>query len=520
MSSQPSSESVFRPAFVLMSGRALGFVASFAIPLVLVRIFAQGEFGTYKQLFLIYATLYGVVQFGMAESLFYFLPAAEERGGHYALNAMLTLGLAGALCLAVLWAAAPAIGAGFNNASLPGYVPLLGIYLLLMLVSAPLEIVTTARKRHRYAFWAYALTDFLRACLCILPVLFFRDLSWLLYGAIACAALRLVATLVYLRREFGATLRPDWSLLWRQVAYAGPFALAVAIDVLQSNLHQYAVSYRFDAATFAIYSVGCLQVPLVDFMMTSTGNVLMVRMRESLQARDGVSALALWLDTTRKLALVFIPLAGMLLVTASDLIVSLFTRSYAGSVPVFMVWCAIIPLSALLTDAVLRVHAATRFLILVNLAKLALVLGLLAVLMPPFGVQGAVLAALLAALLSKGLALYRIKHLMRVGITGLLPWRSIVAIIVLAAAAAVPALLLKSMLDVAPPLRLLATGAAYALACLALMLRFGPLQTGEKQAVSGRLQRPLAQLRDAWDRRSARRARALELARSLDTRSR
>ena len=34
----------------------------------------RAEFGTYKQLFLIYATLFGVAQLGMAESLYYFIP--------------------------------------------------------------------------------------------------------------------------------------------------------------------------------------------------------------------------------------------------------------------------------------------------------------------------------------------------------------------------------------------------------------------------------------------------------------
>ena len=36
--------SVFKPAFMLMSGRALGFVAAFAIPIVLVRMFDQTDF--------------------------------------------------------------------------------------------------------------------------------------------------------------------------------------------------------------------------------------------------------------------------------------------------------------------------------------------------------------------------------------------------------------------------------------------------------------------------------------------
>lgn len=503
MNPTPPGKSVFKPAFVLMSGRALGFVASFAIPLVLVRVFDQAGFGTYKQLFLLYATLYGIVQFGMAESLFYFLPGSRSDGGRYAANAMLVLFAAGGLAFAALWATSTAIAKGFNNLGLAAYLPLIGLYLMLMLVSALLEIVMTARGRHAYAFWTYALTDVLRSVLCIAPALLFQRLDWLLYGALACAGLRLAATLAYLRHEFGADFRPDWGLLLKQWAYAGPFALAVIIDMLQSNLHQYAVSYRFDAATFAIYSVGCLQVPLVDFMMTSTGNVLMVGMRESLHGEGSREALALWLDTTRKLALVFLPLVGGLLVTADDLIISLFTRNYSGSVPIFMVWSLTIVFSVLLTDSVLRVYAATRYLILVNLAKLALVAGLLVLLLPPFGVRGAVLAALLAVVFSKSLALDRVRRLMGAGLKDLLPWRSLALVLLLVALAALPSLAVKALIAAAGPTRLLVTGAVYSVACFLLLYRFGPLQATEKREILRLMQRSFTRARGASSQRVA-----------------
>ena len=40
-----------------MVGRALASIATLLIPITLVRVFDQGEYGTYKQLFLVFATL-------------------------------------------------------------------------------------------------------------------------------------------------------------------------------------------------------------------------------------------------------------------------------------------------------------------------------------------------------------------------------------------------------------------------------------------------------------------------------
>ena len=46
----------FGPAMVLMAGRMVGFAATFFVPIVLARVFTPEAFGTYKQLFLVYAT--------------------------------------------------------------------------------------------------------------------------------------------------------------------------------------------------------------------------------------------------------------------------------------------------------------------------------------------------------------------------------------------------------------------------------------------------------------------------------
>ena len=148
------------------------------------------------------------------------------------------------------------------------------------------------------------------------------------------------------------------------------------MEVVQANVHHYVVASRFDPATFAIYAVGCLQIPLVDVMTTSSANVMMVKMAEDGFESRSPAALALWHDTTRRLALVIFPLAVFLLVMARDIIVVLFTSSYLASVPIFMLWTLTIVFSVPCVDAVLRAHAQTRFLFGLNVLRLALVLGL------------------------------------------------------------------------------------------------------------------------------------------------
>ncbi|HKQ30312.1 MAG TPA: oligosaccharide flippase family protein [Burkholderiales bacterium] len=488
-----SSDSIFKPAFVLMSGRAVGLAAAFAIPVVLARLFDPSVFGTYKQLFLIYGSLYSIAQIGMSEGLFYFLPSAGRDGGHYAFNAIVALGAAGMACLVLLWSAQTNIAVWLNNDALIGHIPLIGIFLLLTLITSVLEIVMTARKHHLYAFGAFALSDAVRAIFLIVPAVWLGGLEALLWGGILFAGLRLSATLVYLVREYDGAFVPNPALARRQAAYAAPFFIYVLVDVMQAQLHMYAVSSRFDAATFAIYAVGCLSIPLVDFLTSSTGNVMMVRMREQFLAGVHASLLAVWNDTTRKLALVFVPLIGALLVVSHELIVVLFTDTYERSVPIFMVWASSILFAILLTDCVLRVFAEMRFLILLSFIKLAFVAATIGWFMSTFDLLGAILVVLATVVVAKTIAMARIKTVLRCRLSELLPWRSLAAILAIGAAAAAPALLVRAVLLGMPTLPLmLIAGSVYVGVYAALIWRWGPLGEEEKFTLMRTLQRPFA----------------------------
>jgi len=456
-----------------MTGRMVGFAVSFFIPVVLVRIFAPSEFGTYRQLFLIYSTLYGIAQFGMAESLYYFLPGASTKGGRYVVNAMLVLSVVGLASFVLLGATGASLSRWLNNAGMSRYFPLIGIFMLLVLISTVLEIVMIARKRYGLASFSYAVSEIARAGFFMIPVLLLRDLKGLLIGAVIFAFFRCAAALLYLYHEFKADFRPDSALLKEQFAYALPFQLAVVVEILQANFHQYAVSYRFDVATFALYSVGCLQIPLIDFVASSASNVMMVRMTDEIRQGRVATVLSLWHDTVGNLALFFFPLVGLLLLNARPLIVFLFTIRYLPSVPVFMIMSIMILFAVFPTDSVIRVFAQTRFLFLLNAVRLILIAASIGWFLSTFGLIGAALVTVTAAFVAKGLALVRLKSMLGVGFPRLLPWRKLITILGLTCAAVVPSLIVKTLFDISPLPALLLTGVVYTVSYLTLLMGFG-----------------------------------------------
>jgi O-antigen/teichoic acid export membrane protein len=405
-----------------MSGRMVAFAATFLLPVVLARALTQTEFGTYKQLFLLYATLYYIAQFGIAESLFYFLPSASTMAGRYLTNAMACLAVTGVACLVFLDAAAGALARWLNNPAIAQYTTLVGVFLLLMLVSSVLEIAMVTRGRYLLASATYGVSDVSRAMFFAAPAVLFRSVHALLVGAVAFATVRLAITLGYLIRSFRAEMRPERVALVQQLRYTVPFGLATMMEICQANLHLFAVSYYVDAATFAIYAVGCLQVPIVDLVATSAGNVMMVRMTDDRRSGVTSDSLPIWQETVRHLALVLVPLVALLLITARPLIVLLFTEQYAAAAPIFMIWSLAILPAVFMTDAALRAYAQTRVLLLLNVVRLAFIAALIPFAITTFGLTGAVLLTVGATVLTKALGLMQVARVMRVTPGALIPW--------------------------------------------------------------------------------------------------
>ncbi|HEY0783775.1 MAG TPA: oligosaccharide flippase family protein, partial [Thermoanaerobaculia bacterium] len=417
--------SILKPALILTSGRMLAFGASFFIPVVLARLFTPAEFGTYKQLFVLVSTLYYGPPLALATSLYFFVPRWPENAGRYVANATAALVVCGAVCAAVMVGLSGQIAWVFSNPRLAPHLPALAVYLLAMMVSAPLEILMVCRERIRWASWTFALSDLSRAILLIVPALLTADLGWLLRGAVAFAVVRCLVLAAYLRKELAGGLRLDAGILRTQLAYTLPFGCAVLLATAQTYFHQVVVAHTFDAATFAIYSVGCLQIPIVDFVATPAADVMMVRMGEALRENRLAAVLAAWRDTVGGLALLFFPLVGLLVLLAGEIIVVLFTASYAASIPIFVLWSTLILLVPIQSECVLRAFAKTRAIFVISGLRLLFVAAFIWPCLARFGLLGAVIVTLGGEALGRGAALWKSRELLGVGWGRLLPWKEL-----------------------------------------------------------------------------------------------
>ncbi|HEV8614024.1 MAG TPA: oligosaccharide flippase family protein [Methylomirabilota bacterium] len=401
----------------LMVAKTVGFACAFALPLLLVRRLSQHEFGLYKQIFLIVGTAALMLPLGFGtSSAFYFLPRERERQGAVVLNVLIFNVGVGLLGLVALLAWPGLLALIFGDVELIPFAPMIGVLILLLIVSAAPEFLAIANQETTIATGFILLSQLSRVGLLLGAALLVGTVRSLVWASIAHASMLTVTLLLYQHSRWrGFWRRVDWSMMREQLAYALPLGGAVLLAGVQLDLHNYVVSHRFGPAAYAVYAVGCFEFPLIMILSESATTVLIPHVGALQKAGQRREILAVTARATRKLALVFFPMYALLLVTGADLITFLFTPQYRASWPVFAINLALLPLSAVPYDPIVRAYANQRFFMLcLRVITFSLSAVALWFATARFGLVGAISVVVATAVVERLVIFVRLGRLLRV----------------------------------------------------------------------------------------------------------
>ena len=361
--------SILRRAGPLMAARLAVAALTFAIPMVLARVLLPASYGTFKQAWLLSNTLFLVLPLGLNQSLVYFVPREPGLSRAWVTHALLlTTGL-GAVAAGLLLTAGPLLADLFHNPELRALLPYVAAFTAFKLAGSSMDLAYMGQGRIKSsAAVRVASEGFYTACL-LCGALLTRTLQGAFIGVLVGTFARAAAAWILLSRQGLAISLPA---LRRQLAYALPFGAAFVLIIPQQQFHSYLVSASVTAAAFAVYSVGCFQLPIVDMLYTPVSEILQLGIAEHDARGDGPGALGLFREAVARLSFVFLPIMALLFLTAPELIGFLFTDRYLAAVPIFRLALISIPMAALPLDGVMRARAQNRFMFRISVLKLAL----------------------------------------------------------------------------------------------------------------------------------------------------
>lgn len=444
------SDSLTRQTIFLLVGRILSMPLAFLVPVVLTRVLSVEDFGVYKQVFMIFAVLVPIVDFGITNSLYYLIPKFPDNKNAILLNTLVLQILIGAILLIVLaWGSDTISRMITGDVAVGNLLELIGLSAIIWNVSNIIEVLLIVEKKSAATGVVVFISEILRSGVIIIIGVLGGDVVAILYGLICVCLCRLLALLLYLMKQYKLkVMLLDRDELVSQMSYALPFGAAVIISGFVANVHQFIVSNSVSVQQFAIFSIGCFQLPFLAILVDSVARTSLVRIAELRNAENSSNLIAgLISECCRKLWLLLFPLFIFLLVIAEPFIILLFTESYRESVPVFRAFIWVIPVSAILVQHVLRAYEKTQFIMYNNLFCL-FVSFIFCLIGLHFGeLIGAAAGFVLGQLVWKILFVVKCQCVLEVNIGQLIPIRAFAASSATSIICAVPVLGLVRFID-------------------------------------------------------------------------
>ena len=466
-------------AGLLTGSRALGQVFNALAGIFIVRALSQYDYGTYRQLFLLWTTLFLIGDAGFSQSLYQFIPGRREHAGKHIGQALLvTVGMAIAWMAGLLLLAGP-LSRFFGNDKLVQHMFILVTYLGLSLFAKAPEAALISLERVGSVAVNTAVFEALKFALMLAALYTGGGITWLLRAMSFAAGLKLIHLFWILRDHI--SFAPTGAFA-AQFQYSMALWLPSLLNIAGTYAHQYIVGYYFNPVDYAIYAVACFQVPLIGVLSTSVGEVLLVRATEYHTQNRREDLLKIWWSACRKAQMVFLPATLACVALARPLLTTLFTARYSKSVPLFIVIVLGLALNGIFQDALLRAYNAMRSYAFFYFLRVALALGLGVAGARWLGMWGAALSTLATLVVLNAAQLWKVAQLLEVPFSRVLPWKDLGKIGLASAACAILAAG-TARLFVWAPAALGAGALVFTAAYLAIAFRMELVDTDETRQI-------------------------------------
>jgi len=393
-----------RQAGLLSSVDMLRFLFKSVIGIVLARVLSQEDYGSYRQLFLVYATFSTLLLVGIPQSMLYFVPklSSEKRSMYITRIVDMVSVLALAFSLLIL-AFSPLISNVFRNPGLKNLLIIFSVYPLFMFVNQIYSFMMLGMQKISNVI-AFSIFSIVTDILLIAGIaLLTHSLFYIVLGLIISAFLQWLFVRVQLHR-YSSKYEWDIEFYKDQLRYSIPLGLSSIIGMLTIQLDKLVISSVFSPSAFAVFSIGAMELPFIGILANSVNSVLLPVLSKSGHLPEAEQIIR---GSIRKNALIIFPTAILCFLLATDIISFLYGSTYEESAPYFRIYLVTILLRVGSYGIIFQALNKNKYILRNAIITLLgnLILNLILV-YSPLGMKGPAVATVIITYFSAGLYLW------------------------------------------------------------------------------------------------------------------
>lgn len=389
------------------------------IGIALARLLSPADLGSYRQLFLIYSTLSGILMLGFPQSMLYFLPKA---GSAQEIKALISrtvnvISILALLSAAIIFFSRHHIARSFNNPELSHLLIVYSIYPIFIFITQLYNSVILGLKEPLKSA-RFIIFSVVCDLVLVLGVAFFtRDIKLIVWAVVISAGFQWLWATLQLKKYKGSLSRETFIGLKDQLSYTIPLGLSLLIGVLSVQLDKLMISSFFTPEQFAVFSLGAMELPLIGILINSVNAILLPNM----SAENPKQMAMLYSASVRKNAIIVFPLATVFFIFATEFMVFLYGNIYADAALYFRIYLLVLPLRVATYGIIFQALGKTRLVMIDSIIMLIMNATLNYFLIKIYGMQGAAIATVIVSWLIVLVYLLQIKYSLKMQLTRLFP---------------------------------------------------------------------------------------------------
>jgi O-antigen/teichoic acid export membrane protein len=473
-----------KAGFLIVSN-FIKYLIGFVMPMVLVRLLDQHDYGTYQQMVLIATAAIGIMTWGLPSSVYYFYHhVTRERIPALVAQTSFLLGISGAITAAAIFFASFSIADQFNNPSMASILKLYAFSIAFMIASEHYIPFMIAQNRYLLTLATEVGESVIRIFVLLAPLWLGYGLVGLVAGIVSYTALRFVVRTLrlLLAKDMHFAGWSKYRFPLDQLGYSVPIALASLVWLIGETFNKGLLAASFTPKDYAIYAVGALSIPLDSIFQASVGNVLRASLPPMVRDGNFAAVVSVLRESTRKLSIIVLPSFIFLFGHAHEFITVLFTMRYEESVRIFQLFVCVVPLHMLMLSPIPQVFGRPRIVLYITLGVTAVYVLLSYALLKTVGFFGPAIAAIAIQYISTSAFIVVVLRLTRTTLLRLFPVIHLSRVVF---ASLFGLLVAKRASDLMPSrlLDLVFAGAVFSVTFLLLAYLIGVFTPGDREMI-------------------------------------
>ena len=398
-----ASVSLVHNVLSYFSGRVAILLAGLISLPITTRLLSQDDYGVMSLVFLTITVVSSLAAMGFPQSTTRFFSEYSDTSTP-TLRTFCTTMTKGALASGLLAMVAVLLIALWLE-STPSYSGMAS-HLKYAVVLLPIRLVSSVflqifrGNQQTFAYNLFSISNRYLTIAAIVALLLYvyGDVAAVFVGTIAIElAVLLVAAVYLVRKRFIGWIGSDYTLVSRAIRFGAPLVVADLMVSLVASADRFAIQFFLDSSSVAIYSVG---YDIADYVATMFANPLQLALLPivyKLWSNQGQEVTQEFLNKSISLSTaIIVPMIAGFAVVGPDVVTTLASEKYAESGQLIRLIAPGVILGSVnfLFFIGLLLHEKTRVITVLNGSAVVLNLLLNILLIPSFGIKGAVYATI------------------------------------------------------------------------------------------------------------------------------